>query len=95
MPNASLRHKIFVCLLLITVLAVPWASAAGRAAPAPDLFQRAWSFFMSLWNKSLPDEGCHIDPSGRCGKSLAAPPAPRLLPDTGCHIDPSGLCGAS
>jgi len=110
MPNASLRRKIFVCLLLSIVLAVPWASAAGRVAPAPDLFHRAWSFFMSLWNKSgcnvdpsghcglpqiLPDEGCNVDPFGRCGKSLAAPPAPRLLPDEGCHIDPFGRCGAS
>jgi len=85
MPNASLRRKIFVCLLLITVLAVPWASAAGRAAPAPsDLFHRAWSFFMSLWNRT----GCHIDPLGRCGLQ-------QILPEEGCHIDPLGLCGAS
>jgi hypothetical protein len=110
MPNASLRRKIFVCLLLLTVLAVPWASAAGRAAPAPDLFHRAWSFFVSLWNKTgchidpnglcgipkiLPDEGCDIDPFGRCGKSQAAPPAPLVLPDTGCNVDPNGHCGSS
>lgn len=111
MPNASLRRKIFVCLLLVTVLAVPWASAAGRAAPAPpDLFQQAWSFFMSIWfdegchidpdgrcglPQIQPDEGCNIDPDGRCGKSLLAPPAPLVLPDSGCDVDPFGRCGAS
>ena len=85
MPNASLRRKIFVCLLLVTVLAVPWASAAGRTAPAPpDLFHRTWSFLMSLW----VDEGCHIDPFGLCG-------LPQIQPDTGCNVDPSGRCGAS
>jgi hypothetical protein len=81
MPNASLRRKIFACLLLITVLAVPWASAAGRAAPAPDLFHQVWSFFMSLWNKT----GCHIDPLGLCGFR-------QIQPDEGCHIDPLGIC---
>jgi hypothetical protein len=111
MPDASLRRKIFACLLLVTVLAVPWASAADRAAPAPpDLLHRTWSFFMSLWidegchidpnglcglPQILPDEGCNVDPNGRCGKRLAAPSAPLVLPDTGCHIDPDGRCGAS
>jgi len=85
MPNASLRRKIFVYLLLVTVLAVPWASAADRAAPAPpDLFHRAWSFFMSLWNKT----GCNVDPLGRCG-------IPQILPDEGCNVDPNGRCGVS
>lgn len=85
MPNASLRRKVFVCLLLVTVLAVPWASAAGRAAPAsPDLFQRTWSFFMSLWNKT----GCHIDPNGLCGLR-------QVLPDSGCNVDPLGRCKTS
>jgi hypothetical protein len=85
MPNSSLRRKIFVCLLLVTVLAVPWASAADRAAPASlDLVHRAWSFLMSLWNKS----GCNVDPLGRCD-------LPLIQPDEGCHIDPFGHCGAS
>lgn len=107
MPNASFRRKIVLCLLLVTVLAVPWASAAGHAAPAPPgLFHQILSFFTSLWGDSgchidpfggcatsvQPDEGCHIDPSGRCGKATTAP---LVLPDEGCHIDPFGRCGAS
>ncbi len=84
MPNASLRRKILVCLLLITVLAVPWAAAADRAAPAPDLFHRVWSFFTSLWSKT----GCHIDPDGHCG-------IPQILPDEGCNVDPLGRCRTS
>jgi len=110
MLNASLRRKIFVCLLLVTVLAVPWASAADRAVPAPDLVHQILSFFTSVWNKTgcdidpfgrcrlpqiQPDEGCNIDPFGRCGKGLAAPPAPLVLPDEGCDIDPNGRCRAS
>jgi hypothetical protein len=80
MPNVSLRRKVVLCFLLATVLTAPWASAAGRTAPAPDLFHQILSFVASLWG----DTGCHIDPSGRCA----------TLPktDEGCHIDPFGRC---
>jgi hypothetical protein len=89
MLNTSFRRKIVLCLLLVTVLAVPWASAAGHTAPVPpDLFHQILSFFTSPWGET----GCDIDPNGRC---LAAPPAPFVLLDEGCDIDPNGRCGTS
>ena len=92
MQNASFRRKVFLVLLL-TVLAAPWAAAAGRpaadrpveAAASPlDLFERAWTFLKSTWSET----GCMIDPNGRCM------PAPPPQTDEGCMIDPDGRCGA-
>lgn len=89
MLNASLRRKIVLCFLLVTVLAVPWASAAEPPAQrSSDLLHRAWSFLLSLWS----EEGCHIDPSGGCSNRASAPPLPAVQTETGCHIDPSGGC---
>ncbi|HVG06906.1 MAG TPA: hypothetical protein VNM67_04315 [Thermoanaerobaculia bacterium] len=91
MRTTSFHLKV-VLLLLLLVLAAPWASAAGpgqdgaRPASAADsplvLLGRFWDFLRSAWS----EEGCHIDPDGRCV------PAPRPQADTGCHIDPSGGC---
>ena len=89
MPNTPLRRKIVLCLLLVTVLAVPWASAAGRTTPAPpDFFHQILSFFTNLWGET----GCHIDPNGLCVISATAP---LVLPDSGCDIDPNGRCSFS
>jgi hypothetical protein len=89
MSSLSLRRKALL-LLLCAVLVAPWAAAAPRrshppqaVAPAPlDLLGRSWSFLKSLWS----EEGCDIDPDGRCLTSAQ----PRT--DTGCDIDPSGRC---
>jgi hypothetical protein len=92
MPNASFRCKVFLVLLL-TVLAVPWVSAAGgpaadrpvdTAASRLDLFDRLWTFLESAWSET----GCMIDPDGRCA------PAPQPQTDEGCMIDPNGRCRA-
>lgn len=90
MHNASFRRTVFL-LLLLTVLAVPWASAAGgpvadrpaEAAASPlELLGRLWDFLRSAWS----DSGCHLDPDGRC--------APQPQTDSGCRLDPDGRCGA-
>ncbi|HSS51509.1 MAG TPA: hypothetical protein VLX28_21405 [Thermoanaerobaculia bacterium] len=93
MASAAFRRKT-VLLLLVAVLAAPWASAAAQSGPAAisasaplDLFSYAWRFLTHLWSK----EGCRIDPDGRCTpQSTQALPVPRT--GSGCHIDPNGAC---
>jgi hypothetical protein len=95
MSSPTLRRTTLV-LLLATLLTPPWAFAARSkapsnpkaAAPAPfQLFSQTWSFLTSLW----AEEGCHIDPDGRCLKSPVRT-APKVDTDTGCHLDPNGRC---
>ncbi|HVG07426.1 MAG TPA: hypothetical protein VNM67_06955 [Thermoanaerobaculia bacterium] len=100
MSSTSLRRKVVVLLLLISVLTAPGAFAGHRlekprpahhAEPAPlALVSRAWSFLTSLWSKT----GCQIDPSGRCASSTAPLPPPTGPSDIGCNIDPNGRCGS-
>lgn len=92
MQNTSLRRNVFL-LLLLAVLAAPWASAAGsldddrsmEAAASPlDLFGRLWTLLKSAWSET----GCMVDPNGFCT------PEPEPQSDTGCMIDPDGRCRA-
>jgi hypothetical protein len=91
MASPALRRTTLLLLLCIA-LATPWAATAAphnprpapAAAPAP--LSRFWSFLQSLWG----EEGCMLDPSGRCKTAAAQAPAPNT--DTGCMIDPSGRC---
>jgi hypothetical protein len=93
MASPSLRRKVLL-LLLCAALAAPWASMAASRKPAPtkaalaplSLLARSWGFLTSLWG----EEGCGIDPSGRCATVMSRPPAPKI--DEGCGIDPDGRC---
>lgn len=96
MPISSLRRKT-VLLLLVALLAFPWASTASPRPESPrweeaaaptflDLLARVWSLFTGAWDK----EGCNIDPFGRCVPVLPA----TIQTDSGCYIDPSGRCGS-
>ncbi|HZF10034.1 MAG TPA: hypothetical protein VFE33_14690 [Thermoanaerobaculia bacterium] len=90
MACPALRRSTLL-LLLCAALATPWAATAAprnlrpapTAAPAP--LSRFWSFLQSLWG----EEGCRMDPDGRC-KTAATQPAPNT--DTGCRMDPDGRC---
>jgi hypothetical protein len=92
--SASLFRRMLTVLVLSLVLTAPWSSAAGlpgesvrpvkTAEVSPDLFGRIWNILSKLWS----EEGCYIDPDGRCGARPAA------TPDSGCYIDPDGNCGA-
>jgi hypothetical protein len=104
MNTVSIRRKILF-LLLVLVLATPWASVAGseRESPrtmqgvelaVPEIFSRIWSFVRGGGSK----EGCHIDPLGRCLPKVGCniDPlghcTPPTQPKAGCHIDPLGHC---
>jgi hypothetical protein len=94
MSSSSLRRTTLV-FLFSALLTASWASAAGlkaqakAAAPAPvHLLSRAWSLLVSLWG----EEGCNIDPSGRCVTGPVQVAPPKVDTDTGCHLDPSGRC---
>jgi hypothetical protein len=94
MPTASFRRKTAL-LVLITVLAVPWVSAAearfesreavqaGESTPW-ELLGRLWSFLRNAWAKS----SCNIDPNGLC----TAQPIGQTK--DGCNVDPNGVCTA-
>jgi len=96
MSARSLRRKALPLLLGAALLA-PWASAAtpgkprtAQSAPASsNLLARARSFLLSLWS----EEGCMIDPNGRCLTDTPQASAPqRLQSEEGCMIDPNGRC---
>ena len=97
MHSRSLRRRALPLLLCAGLLAAGASAASPHqpkpteaAAPvAPSLLDRAWRFFQSLW----AEEGCRIDPNGRCATGTSQAPAPRsLFGESGCRIDPNGRC---
>jgi len=95
MPPLTLRRNI-ATLALAAALALPWAAAAAPQAwhqPAPPgLLHQLWTVLTGFWGSGVtPDDGCKMDPSGRC-LSGSAVPAPAVTPDSGCKMDPNGLC---
>ena len=84
--------RVFLVLLVATQLCVPAWAAPGRPSAEPHLFNilaRFWDSLTAGWSEiaaPTTDEGCMIDPNGRCIE--AAAPAT----DEGCAIDPNGAC---
>ena len=70
-----------------TLLAATLAAALFSSTPVLELL---WRFLGSLWG----EEGCILDPDGRCLPGTAGAPAATTQGDEGCRIDPSGRCGA-
>ena len=97
MPHASLRRKL-AFFLLLAFFAAPWPTLAGdrpqpqqSAAVEPlELAGRLWRLLARAWS----EEGCHIDPSGRCLPGTGGAPAATTQGDEGCNIDPNGLCAS-
>lgn len=96
MASSSFRRKVSL-LLLLAVLSAPWtasaepaARAGQRGAEAPwDLIVRLWGALTAVWG----EEGCRIDPFGRCADQNT-PPEPTENLDAGCRIDPFGGCSS-
>jgi hypothetical protein len=70
-----------------TLAALVLAASLAAAGPA-GLFDPFWRLLTRAWN----EEGCHLDPGGRCATGTAAAPPPTAQGDEGCYIDPSGRC---
>lgn len=102
MVQRPCRRRLAV-LMVSLALAGPWSTAAalpgfdfdraGSAAVRADhLFARLRGWLAAFW----AEEGCVIDPSGRCMPQTSATPqtdAPDVPPvgrDEGCGIDPGG-----
>jgi hypothetical protein len=91
MTRIPLAFRV-VALLLVLVVATPWAAAAaptdhGRFDIATPLV-RLWSWLAHVWAKN----GCMIDPGGRCLPGTSTAPVPAGS-ENGCGIDPGGRCG--
>jgi hypothetical protein len=76
-----MRKALFAAALTASLLGGP----AGR----PSLFDPLFAFFSAIWDGQSFDEGCGMDPNGRC----TAAPQPQL--DEGCGWDPNGRCTAA
>src|SRR5262245_46231178 len=61
------------------------ASLVMPAAGQPGGLASFRAFLAALWSIVTAEEGCRMDPNGRCA------PAP-LQTDEGCRMDPDGLC---
>ena len=94
MLSTSLPRKVVV-LLLLAILTVPFAAAAGPDRDTPrrvstfltgDLVGRLWSVVQSVWSAS----GCRIDLSGGCAPGTNQESQPGAETDTGHMIDPNG-----
>ena len=102
MPHSPFRRKIAAfalaglclasCLSASEIRMRPAARRSPSAAEAPwSLVTRLWSSLASLW----AENGCHLDPDGRCSLSAGTGgPDQGLSADNGCSLDPDG-CTAS
>lgn len=84
-----LHARVFrlVCLLVLVLLTVLPLTAAAQPGPA-EAFSRVLSGFWNWVAAAWSENGCYIDPNGRCAAALVEPD----LPEGGCHIDPDGRC---
>ena len=78
---------VLMCLVISApdfVAAAPTdTSASVREVLSWPTLNRLWRALSSFWR----EEGCTIDPSGRCGGKLGSG-----QDENGCTIDPSGRC---
>jgi hypothetical protein len=93
MPLLTLRRKI-TALAIAAALTVPWASGAAPSARQQvaglGLLQQIWRALTDFWDiGATPDDGCRMDPDGRCA-ATAAGTASMMSLDDGCTMDPDG-----
>ena len=89
------RYVIAVLLLLAVVLSASPAPAqpARAAATRSSFVDTLTSFFADVMARVWGDEGCGIDPLGRCSNRVqAAAPLTSVHAEEGCGMDPFGRC---
>jgi hypothetical protein len=104
MPRSARLFTVFLLVLLLLPAALQ-AAEPLRGAPSPLLSWEVLARFWSVLTGSLADNGCEVDPDGRCRFSPAvvdngceADPSGRCRPlsavtvDNGCEVDPNGRC---
>src|SRR5215210_6435759 len=93
MPRFS-RSRLACGLLVLSLFAAPTLAAASPAPQASGIaagLSSLWSWLAGLWG----EEGCYIDPYGRCRESTSSVPSVPDQVDEGCYIDPHGGCRES
>jgi hypothetical protein len=68
-----------LAVLLLVLLLVP--TALHAAGPRQST---AWNVLAWVWSFLQVDNGCEVDPNGRCRATVAL--------DNGCMVDPNGRC---
>lgn len=86
------RRVVTILLLPALVLVGTWpaAEAAGGAEAAGTAWVQPWALAVQLWDVLVGlwgENGCSLDPDGRCGSGAPA--------ENGCSLDPSGRCAGS
>lgn len=98
MSGTKFRRKA-VLLLFAALLAISAAAFAepSRATPARgetratlDLAGRFWHWLTGLW----AEEGCILDPDGRCTPGPRDGASSTNHGNAGCILDPNGICGS-
>lgn len=85
MTRARLFHLAFVLALLM----LPTFPSDAAAQPdSTGAFSGVFNKLSNWWAAVWADEGCYIDPDGRCAPARSEPD----LSEAGCYIDPSGGC---
>jgi hypothetical protein len=92
--NRTFLPRAVLLLVFMLLLAAPSIQAAeprmntslSSSLAARDVVSQVWDLLTSLWD----DNGCRIDPDGRC----LPEPSPTADADNGCGLDPDGRCGS-
>jgi hypothetical protein len=88
------RSSRFIVVLLLVLLLLPAALQAAGPQRGPEPVRSriavpaAWDALARLWTALTGDNGCWIDPNGRCLPGQVSAPTS----DNGCRLDPDGRC---
>ena len=93
MPRFSRCFAVLLLVLLFLPAVLRAAESQRDAEPLRsgssahigwDVLAQVWSFLTG----AKSDNGCRLDPNGRCQAGESAP----VTTDNGCRIEPNGLC---
>ena len=85
------RFSRSLAVLLVVLLFLPAALQAAEPHASVSSILSVWSVFTQVWSfltDTQGDNGCRIDPNGRCKPGETA----AVTADNGCRLDPNGLC---